>query len=282
MLIGDDEHAWGAGEVFNFEGGCYAKTIDLTPEKEPDIFKAIRHGAILENVSFYPGTRNVDYSDRSITENTRVSYPINHIDNALSPSRADGDPQNIFFLTCDAYGILPPISKLSPEQAMYYFISGYTARVAGTEVGVKEPKSTFSACFGAPFLPLHPARYADLLGKKLRKSKATVWLINTGWSGGPYGVGSRIKLSYTRAMITAALGGDLAKVDFEKHDIFGVEIPKSCPNVPAELLNPRNTWKNTSEYDAKANALALEFLHNFEKYADQVSPEVLAVGPKKS
>jgi phosphoenolpyruvate carboxykinase (ATP) len=280
MLIGDDEHAWGNGEVFNFEGGCYAKTIDLSLEKEPDIFKAIRHGAILENVKFHPGTRNVDYADRSITENTRVSYPISHIENALSPSRADGDPKNIFFLTCDAYGILPPISKLTPEQAMYYFISGYTARVAGTEVGVKEPKSTFSACFGAPFLPLHPAKYADLLGTKLRKSKATVWLVNTGWIGGPYGVGSRIKLSYTRAMITAALNGELSKVGFEKHAIFGMEIPTSCPNVPAELLNPRATWKNAGEYDSKAKSLAAEFVKNFEKYADQVKKEVLSVAPK--
>jgi len=280
MLIGDDEHAWGTDEVFNFEGGCYAKTIDLTPEKEPDIFKAIRHGAILENIGFFPGTRNVDYTDRSITENTRVSYPINHIDNALSPSRADGDPKNIFFLTCDAYGILPPISKLTPEQAMYYFISGYTARVAGTEVGVKEPKSTFSACFGAPFLPLHPAKYADLLGKKLRKSKSNVWLINTGWSGGPYGVGSRIKLSYTRAMISAALNGELKNLGFETHAIFGMEIPTSCPNVPAELLNPRHTWLNASDYDKSAKSLAKEFVTNFEKYADQVKPEVLAVAPK--
>jgi phosphoenolpyruvate carboxykinase (ATP) len=280
MLIGDDEHAWGNGEVFNFEGGCYAKTIDLTAEKEPEIFRAIRHGAILENVAFLPGTRQVDYADRSITENTRVSYPIHHIENALSPSRADGDPKNIFFLTCDAYGILPPISKLTPEQAMYYFISGYTARVAGTEVGVKEPKSTFSACFGAPFLPLHPAKYADLLGKKLRKSKANVWLINTGWSGGPYGVGSRIKLPYTRAMITAALEGNLKNVAFEKHAIFGMEIPTACPGVPAELLNPRNTWKSAADYDAKAKSLAKEFNDNFKKYADEVAPEVLAVSPK--
>lgn len=280
MLIGDDEHAWADGEVFNFEGGCYAKTIDLTPEKEPDIFKAIKHGAILENVKFFDGTRTVDYADRSITENTRVSYPINHIENALSPSRADGDPANIFFLTCDAYGILPPISKLTPEQAMYYFISGYTARVAGTEVGVKEPKSTFSACFGAPFLPLHPAKYADLLGKKLRKSKATVWLINTGWSGGPYGTGSRIKLAYTRAMITAALNGDLKKVDYETHRVFGMEMPMTCPGVPDNLLNPRNTWKNAAEYDAKAKSLAVEFVKNFEKYADQAKPEILKAGPK--
>ncbi len=279
-LIGDDEHAWGAGEVFNFEGGCYAKTIDLTEEKEPDIFKAIRHGAILENVKFFPGTRTVDYSDRSITENTRVSYPINHIENAVNPSRAMGDPKNIFFLTCDAYGVLPPISKLTPEQAMYYFISGYTARVAGTEVGVKEPKATFSACFGAPFLPLHPAKYADLLGKKLRKSKATVWLINTGWVGGPYGVGTRIKLNYTRAMITAALNGELDNVDFEKHPIFGMEIPTSCPGVPKEVLNPRNTWADKANYDVKAKSLAKEFVQNFEKYTDQASVEIVGAGPK--
>jgi phosphoenolpyruvate carboxykinase (ATP) len=279
-LIGDDEHAWGNGEVFNFEGGCYAKTIDLTEEKEPDIYKAIRHGAILENVKFLPGTRTVDFADRSITENTRVSYPIHHIENAVMPSRAMGDPKNIFFLTADAYGILPPISWLTPEQAMYYFISGYTARVAGTEVGVKEPKSTFSACFGAPFLPLHPAKYADLLGKKLRKSKAKVWLVNTGWVGGPYGVGNRIKLTYTRAMITAALRGELDNVAFEKHPIFGMEMPVTCPGVPSDLLNPRNTWTDRAEYDAKAKSLAKEFIQNFEKYTDQASAEIIAAGPK--
>jgi len=279
-LIGDDEHAWTSEEVFNFEGGCYAKTIDLTEEKEPDIFRAIRHGAILENVKFVEGTRHVDYADRSITENTRVSYPIHHIENAVSPSRAEGDPKNIFFLTCDAYGILPFISRLSPEQAMYYFISGYTARVAGTEVGVKEPKSTFSACFGAPFLPLHPATYADLLGKKLRKSKAKVWLINTGWVGGPYGVGSRIKLAYTRAMITAALNGDLNKVGYETHPIFGMEIPTTCPGVPGEVLNPSKTWADPKQYLASAKELAKKFVQNFEKYADQAKAEILNAGPK--
>jgi phosphoenolpyruvate carboxykinase (ATP) len=279
-LIGDDEHAWATGEVFNFEGGCYAKTIDLTEEKEPDIFRAIRHGSILENVKFHEGTRHVDYADRSITENTRVSYPIHHIANAVNPSRAEGDPKNIFFLTCDAYGILPPISCLSPEQAMYYFISGYTARVAGTEVGIKEPKSTFSACFGAPFLPLHPAKYADLLGRKLRKSRAKVWLINTGWVGGAYGTGSRIKLSYTRAMITAALNGELDNVAFENHPIFGMGIPTACPGVPAEILNPRNTWADKANYDAKAKSLAQEFVKNFEKYSDQASAEIVAAGPK--
>lgn len=279
-LIGDDEHAWATREVFNFEGGCYAKTIDLTEEKEPDIFHAIRHGAILENVKFFEGTRTVDYSDRSVTENTRVSYPIYHIPNAVSPSRATGDPQNIFFLTCDAYGILPPISRLTPEQAMYYFISGYTARVAGTEIGILEPKSTFSACFGAPFLPLHPAKYADLLGKKLRMSKAKAWLVNTGWSGGPYGIGSRIKLSYTRAMITAALEGYLNGVNYETHEIFGLSYPVHCPDVPQGILNPRDTWENKNEYDKKANQLANEFVKNFEKYADQASAEIMAAAPR--
>ena len=279
-LIGDDEHAWANNEVFNFEGGCYAKTIDLTEEKEPDIFRAIRHGAILENIKFEEGTRRVDYADRSITENTRVSYPIHHIANAVIPSRAAGDPKNIFFLTCDAYGVLPPISRLTPEQAMYYFISGYTARVAGTEVGVKEPKSVFSACFGAPFLPLHPAKYADLLGKKLRKSKSAVWLVNTGWSGGPYGVGNRMKLSYTRAMITAALSGALDQVEYHQHPVFGIQIPKTCPHVPDHILNPRDTWQDKQQYDAKAAQLAKEFSENFKKYEDQAKPEILSAGPK--
>jgi phosphoenolpyruvate carboxykinase (ATP) len=279
-LIGDDEHAWVEDEVFNFEGGCYAKTIDLTEEKEPDIYHAIRHGAILENTPFFPGTRTVNFADRSITENTRVSYPIHYISNALSPSRAAGNPKNIFFLTCDASGVLPPISKLTPEQAMYHFVSGYTAKVAGTEVGVKEPKLAFSACFGAPFLPLHPAKYADLLGKKLRKSKANVWLVNTGWSGGAYGTGQRIKLTFTRAMITAALKGELNNVEYHTHDVFGVAMPKSCPGVPDLILDPRNTWQDPKAYDAKANYLALEFNKNFEKYAAETKAEILAAAPK--
>jgi phosphoenolpyruvate carboxykinase (ATP) len=278
-LIGDDEHAWGTDEVFNFEGGCYAKTIDLTEEKEPDIYRAIKHGAILENIGFFPGTRSVNYADKSLTENTRVSYPIHHIDNAVHPSRADGDPKNIFFLSCDAYGILPPISRLTPEQAMYFFISGYTAKVAGTEIGIKEPKTTFSACFGAPFLPLHPTKYADLLGKKLKKSKATVWLINTGWSGGAYGTGSRMKLAYTRAMITAALQGGLNGMTFEKHSIFGMEFPTACPGVPSEILNPRNTWADKKAYDAKAAELAKAFVQNFAQYADQAKAEIVGAGP---
>ena len=279
-LIGDDEHAWSDTEVFNFEGGCYAKTIDLTEEKEPDIYRAIRHGAILENIAFLEGTRTVNYADRGITENTRVSYPIHFISNAVATSNAQGHPKNIFFLTCDAFGVLPPISKLTPEQAMYHFMSGYTAKVAGTEVGIKDPKTTFSACFGAPFLPLHPAKYADMLGKKLRKSKANVWLINTGWSGGSYGVGSRIKLAYTRAMITAALNGDLDHVDYSTHRVFGLSMPKSCPNVPDEILNPRNTWADKDAYDAKANQLATEFIKNFEKFADQTKAEIVAAAPQ--
>ncbi|MCC6461332.1 MAG: phosphoenolpyruvate carboxykinase (ATP) [Saprospiraceae bacterium] len=279
-LIGDDEHAWSDAEVFNFEGGCYAKCIDLTEEKEPDIFRAIRQGAILENIAFLEGTREVNYADRSITENTRVSYPIHFISNAVPTSNAQGHPKNIFFLTCDAFGVLPPISRLTPEQAMYHFVSGYTAKVAGTEVGVTDPKTTFSACFGAPFLPLHPTKYADMLGKKLRKSKANVWLINTGWSGGSYGVGSRIKLAYTRAMITAALNGDLEHVEFSQHKVFGLSMPKSCPNVPDEILSPRNTWKDKHAYDAKANQLANEFIKNFEKFADEAKPEILAAAPR--
>lgn len=279
-LIGDDEHAWSDHEVFNFEGGCYAKTIDLTEEKEPDIFRAIRHGAILENIGFFEDSREVNFADRSITENTRVSYPIHYIGNAVPTSNAQGSPKNIFFLTCDAFGVLPPISKLTPEQAMYHFVSGYTAKVAGTEVGVKDPKTTFSACFGAPFLPLHPTKYADMLGKKLRKSKANVWLVNTGWSGGAYGVGSRIKLAYTRAMITAALNGDLDHVPYEIHEVFGLAMPKHCPNVPDHILNPRNTWEDKNAYDAKASQLAGEFVKNFEKFADQAKPEILAAAPR--
>ncbi len=280
QLIGDDEHAWTAKEVFNFEGGCYAKTIDLTLEKEPDIYRAIRHGALLENVVFEPGTRTVDYASRAVTENTRVSYPIHHIDNIAVHSNAQGAPKNIFFLTCDAYGVLPPISRLSPEQAMYHFMSGYTAKVAGTEMGIKEPKTTFSAGFGAPFLPLHPAAYADLLGRKLRKSKSDVWLINTGWSGGPVGVGARMKLAYTRAMITAALNDELDGVEFIKHPVFGVEMPTTCPNVPSEVLNPRGTWADKNAYDAKARDLAQQFIENFKKFEEGTAAEIKNAGPK--
>lgn len=279
QLIGDDEHGWTGDTVFNFEGGCYAKTIDLSEEKEPEIFHAIRPGALVENVTFFEGTNKIDFSSKKITENTRVSYPLHFISNALEPSIGK-TPKNIFFLTCDAYGVLPPISKLSAGQAMYQFISGYTAKVAGTEAGVTEPKSTFSACFGAPFLPLHPGQYAEMLGKKIKESGVNVWMVNTGWSGGAYGVGSRMKLSYTRAMITAALEGKLDGVDYEAHPVFGMMMPVSCPGVPSEILNPRNTWADTAAYDATAKNLAGQFIKNFEKYASGANEEILASAPK--
>ena len=277
-LIGDDEHGWTGDNIFNFEGGCYAKTINLTEEKEPEIFNAIRPGALVENVTFYPGTNKINFDDASITENTRVSYPLDFISNALEPS-IGSLPKNIFFLTCDAFGVLPPISKLTPGQAMYQFISGYTAKVAGTEAGVTEPKPTFSACFGAPFLPLHPGKYAHMLGDKMQEHKVNVWMINTGWTGGPVGIGNRMKLKYTRAMITAALEGKLTAVQFENDPIFGVAIPKECPGVPAEILSPKNTWADKNAYYEKAKYLAGLFVKNFEKYADGVSAEVLAAAP---
>ncbi len=279
-LIGDDEHGWDNGSVFNFEGGCYAKCIDLTSEKEPEIYAAIKPGALVENTKYYAGTNKVNFEDCSVTENTRVAYPINHIKNSKEPS-IGGDPQNIFFLTCDAYGILPPISKLNKGQAMYHFISGYTAKVAGTEVGVTEPQATFSACFGRAFLPLHPTKYAELLGKKLDEQKnVNVWLINTGWSGGPYGVGSRTKLSYTRAMITAAMNGELDNVEYQENIVFGFAMPKSCPGVPHELLIPRNAWADRELFDQKARELGEMFVNNFKKYADKANEEILAAAPK--
>ncbi len=277
-LIGDDEHGWAEDSVFNFEGGCYAKVVDLTREKEPEIWDAIRFGAILENTRFQDGTRTVDYTDKSVTENTRTAYPIHFIPNALEPSRA-GAPKNIFFLTADAFGVIPPISRLNKSQAMYHFISGYTAKVAGTEVGVIEPKETFSACFGEAFLPLHPTRYAELLGEKMNRQQVKVWLVNTGWTGGPYGVGKRIKLAYTRAMLTAALTGALDGAKFIKHPVFGVEVPQSCPGVPDEVLNPRDTWDDPEAYDAKASHLAQSFVRNFSKYAAYANNEILAGAP---
>jgi phosphoenolpyruvate carboxykinase (ATP) len=279
-LIGDDEHGWsGENTIFNFEGGCYAKAIDLSEEKEPDIFRAIRPGAILENIVYKEGTDEVDFSDGSITENTRVSYPIDFIDNIVRPSIGK-NPKNIFFLTADAFGVLPPISKLTPGQAMYHFISGYTAKVAGTEVGVTEPVPSFSACFGKAFMPLHPSVYAEMLGKKMQEAGVNVWLINTGWSGGSYGTGERIKLRYTRAMITAALNGDLENVAFREHPVFGLQMPEDCPNVPNEILNPRDTWADTSKYDAIAQDLANRFHKNFTQFADNCSAEILSGGPK--
>lgn len=278
-LIGDDEHGWSEKSVFNFEGGCYAKTIDLSREKEPQIYDAIKFGSLLENIGFLEGSSAPDYTDNSITENTRVSYPIHHIDNIAIPSIGNA-PKNIFFLTADAFGVLPPISKLTKEQAMYHFMSGYTAKVAGTEVGIIEPTTTFSACFGAAFLPLHPAKYAKLLGDKLHGTDINVWLINTGWTGGAYGVGSRMKLSYTRAMITAALTGKLTAVTFEKLPIFELAVPTTCEGVPAEILNPRATWADKDAYDATATSLAEKFIKNFEKYKNETDADILAAAPK--
>lgn len=278
-LIGDDEHGWAEDDtIFNFEGGCYAKVIDLSEEKEPDIFRAIKPGALLENVSFKDDTNEVDFEDATITENTRVSYPIYHIDNIQTPSLAS-NPKNIFFLTCDAYGVLPPISKLTPGQAAFHFISGYTAKVAGTEAGITEPVVAFSACFGAPFMPLHPTKYADMLSQKMQNAGVNVWLVNTGWSGGPYGVGKRMKLSYTRAMITAALNGELEDVKYSEHEVFGLAMPNECPNVPNDILHPRNTWDDKTSYDKTAMELSQKFNKNFEKFADNASEEILAGAP---
>jgi phosphoenolpyruvate carboxykinase (ATP) len=278
-LIGDDEHGWtGDNVIFNFEGGCYAKTIDLSEEKEPDIFRAIKKGALLENIGFKNGTNEVNYKDGTLTENTRVSYPIEHISNIATPSLG-ANPKNIFFLTCDAYGVLPPISKLTPGQAAFHFISGYTAKVAGTEAGVTEPTMTFSACFGAPFMPLHPTRYAEMLSKKMKDAKVNVWLVNTGWSGGAYGEGNRMSLKHTRALITTALSGDLDNVHYENHEVFGLAIPQSCSGVPAEILNPRNTWTDKDAYDAKAQFLANSFMKNFEKFSTFANEEIMAGAP---
>ncbi len=278
-LIGDDEHGWSEKTVFNFEGGCYAKCVNLSKEKEPQIFDAVRFGSLLENIEFYDGTTTVDYDNISKTENTRVAYPIHFINNAVEPSVASA-PRNIFFLTCDAFGVLPPISRLEKGQAMYHFISGYTAKVAGTEVGVVEPTTTFSACFGKAFLPLHPTKYAELLGKKIHENNVRVWLINTGWSGGSYGVGSRMKLSYTRALITAALNGQLDQVNYDTLPVFGLHFPSSCPNVPSEILNPRGSWEDKEAYDKKAADLAGQFIKNFEQYSQFANEEILSASPK--
>ncbi|MGO1584742.1 phosphoenolpyruvate carboxykinase (ATP) [Mesonia sp.] len=277
-LIGDDEHGWTEdNKVFNFEGGCYAKVINLSQENEPDIFNAIRPGAILENV-IIDDQGAVDFEDTSITQNTRVSYPIYHINNIQQPSVGE-NPKNIFFLTADAFGVLPPISKLTPGQAAYHFISGYTAKVAGTEAGITEPVPSFSACFGAPFMPLHPTRYAEMLSKKMQDAEVNVWLVNTGWTGGPYGTGSRMKLKYTREMISSALEGELDKVEYHTHPIFGLEMPKDCLNVPSEVLDPRKTWSDKEAYDIKAKKLATFFKNNFKKFEDNASDDILKGGP---
>jgi phosphoenolpyruvate carboxykinase (ATP) len=279
-LIGDDEHGWSEDGVFNFEGGCYAKTIRLSPEGEPEIYQATQmFGTILENVVLSEDTREIDFDDDSITENTRASYPIHYIPNAVFPSRG-GHPSNVVFLTADAFGVLPPISRLTPEQAMYHFLSGYTAKVAGTERGVTEPSATFSTCFGAPFLPRHPRVYADMLGDRLREHGSKVWLVNTGWSGGGFGVGSRMRLAYTRAMVNAALSGELDGAEFAPDPVFGVDVPTAVPGVPSEVLRPRDTWSDLEAYDAAATKLAGMFKTNFDRFADQVSAEVRAAGPR--
>jgi phosphoenolpyruvate carboxykinase (ATP) len=265
FLIGDDEHGWSDEGIFNIEGGCYAKTAGLDAGKEPEIYEAIRYGALLENIRFHPGTRIPNYDDTSKTENTRVAYPIDFIEGAVTEPLSKA-PENIFFLTADAFGVIPPISRLTPEQAMYHFISGYTAKVAGTEVGITEPKMVFSACFGEAFIPLHPNRYAELLGDKIRKGGIKVWLVNTGWIAGPYGVGRRIKLSYTRSMIRAAMAGELDEVAYQTHPVFGLHYPQSCPNIPDEILNPEATWDNAEAYRVHAEKLQAAFEENYKRY----------------
>ena len=279
-LIGDDEHGWSDDGIFNIEGGCYAKVIKLSPEGEPDIYATTRRfGTILENVVFDPDTRQLDLDDDQHTENTRASYPIGHLTN-VDEGGCAGHPKNVIFLTCDAFGVLPPISRLDEAQAMYHFLSGYTAKVAGTEKGITEPKATFSTCFGAPFMPLHPGVYAELLGKKIAEHEAKVWLINTGWTGGPYGKGQRMKLAFTRRMVTAALAGELDGVATQTDPIFGVAIPKKIDGVPEEILTPRNTWADGADFDAQAAKLARMFVDNFAQFADGVSEAIKAAAPK--
>jgi len=279
-LIGDDEHGWSDAGIFNFEGGCYAKVIRLSPTGEPEIYAATRmFGTVLENVFLDPGTRTPDFDSDKYTENTRASYPIHFIPNHVPDGRG-GHPRNVVFLTADAFGVLPPIARLSPDQAMYHFLSGYTAKVAGTERGVTEPSATFSACFGAPFLPRHPGVYARMLGERIARHGSRVWLINTGWTGGGHGVGSRIKLDYTRAIVSAALSGKLDRVEFISDPVFGVEVPTSVPDVPRELLTPRATWSDSSAYDAQAAKLAAMFTKNFGGFASGVAASVAAAGPR--
>lgn len=279
QLIGDDEHGWSDKGIFNIEGGCYAKAIDLTPESEPEIFQALRYGAVLENVVYEQESHHVDFTDTSITQNTRGAYPIEFIRNARIPCVAD-HPTDVIFLTCDAFGVLPPVSKLSPAQAMYHFISGYTAKVAGTEMGVTEPQATFSPCFGGPFLVWHPMKYAELLAEKIQRHKANVWLVNTGWSGGSYGVGKRLKLAMTRAMIDGIHSGELAGAATRTDPVFGFEVITKCPGVSPEVLIPRDTWGDGSAYDGTARKLAQLFRDNFRQYEGRVSAEVRDAGPR--
>jgi phosphoenolpyruvate carboxykinase (ATP) len=277
-LVGDDEHGWSDHGIFNFEGGCYAKCINLSKEKEPQIWNAIRFGAVMENVIVNPETREPDFDDGQRTENTRVAYPLDYIDGSVIPSVA-GHPKVIVFLTADAFGVMPPISKLSREGAMYHFMSGYTSKLAGTERGITEPRETFSHCFGAPFMPLHAQDYAKMLGKKIAGHSTRVYLINTGWSGGPYGVGKRMNLSYTRAMVTAALSGEIDKAPLRHHEIFNLDMPTFCPGVPSDVLDPRNTWSEKERYDSSARRLAGLFIKNFEKFGS-VQKEIVQAGPR--
>ncbi|HEY5617211.1 MAG TPA: phosphoenolpyruvate carboxykinase [Vicinamibacterales bacterium] len=280
QLLGDDEHGWSDHGVFNFEGGCYAKVINLSAEAEPQIYSTTRRfGTILENVVVDPDTRVLDLDDASLTENTRGSYPLHFINNAILTGQA-GHPRNIVMLTADAYGVLPPIARLTPERAMYHFLSGYTARVAGTEKGVTEPKAVFSTCFGAPFLPLNPNVYAQMLGEKIARHDARVWLVNTGWTGGPYGVGSRMRIAHTRAMIAAALAGQLDKVSYRTHPIFNVDVPTTCQGVPENVLDPRSTWPDPAAYDEQAKKLAAMFAENFKRFETDVPPAVKEAGPR--
>lgn len=278
MLIGDDEHGWSDKGCFNIEGGCYAKCINLSKENEPQIWDAIKFGSLVENVIMEDETREFDFTDATLTENTRVGYPVEYIPNCVIPGVA-GHPKTVIFLTADAFGVLPPISRLDKNQAMFHFVSGYTSKLAGTERGIVEPQTTFSTCFGAPFLPLHPSVYAEMLGKKIEEHGAKVYLVNTGWAGGKYGVGSRMKLKYTRAMVTAALNGELEKAEFELDPIFNVMVPKTCPNVPDEFLNQRALWKNQAEYEATAKDLAARFVKNFQKYSNMPA-NIVNAGPK--
>ena len=281
LLIGDDEHCWSDNGIYNIEGGCYAKALNLAPETEPEIFQALRFGAVLENVVYDQQTHHVDFRNPQITENTRGAYPIEFIHNAKIPCVGE-HPSDVIFLTCDAFGVLPPVSRLTPAQAMYHFISGYTAKVAGTEMGITEPQATFSPCFGGPFLVWRPAKYAELLAAKLQQHRANVWLVNTGWSGGSYGAGERMKLKITRAIIHAIHSATLIKAATHSDPVFGLEIPEECPGVSKEILTPRNTWKDPAAYDAKAKHLAGLFRENFQKYAADVSADVIAAGPKAS
>ena len=282
-LIGDDEHGWSDRGVFNFEGGCYAKVIRLSQKSEPEIYDCTRRfGTLLENVVMDLDTRRLNLDDASLTENTRASYPITHINNAVL-SGMGGHPDNVIMLTCDAYGVMPPVSKLTPEQAMYHFISGYTAKVAGTEKGMsREPTAIFSTCFGAPFMSLHPSVYADMLGEKIAKHNVSCWLVNTGWTGGPYGVGQRIEIKYTRAMIKAILEGELDKVETQEDSVFGIHVPIKVKGVPDAILQPRNTWKNPEAYDEKASELAKQFVDNFKEYESNVDKKILDASPKPS